>query len=99
MPCVVRQRMLGRLHACTARRSTCGKTARLWRRSRETLSSAAASDARVAAACSQAGAMLISSTASLTYENFTRAIQRRIGERSPDGVGEGGGPDEPCPQG
>lgn len=35
--------MLGRLRACTARRSTCGKTAR-WRRSRETLSSAAASD-------------------------------------------------------
>src|SRR5205807_1572818 len=24
---------------------------------------------------------------------------RRIGETSPDGVGEGGGPDEPCPQG
>ena len=36
MPCVVRQRMLGRLRACTARRSTCGKTARLWRRTRET---------------------------------------------------------------
>jgi len=25
--------------------------------------------------------------------------RRRIGETSPDGVGEGGGPDEPCPQG
>src|SRR5205823_12683909 len=40
VPCAVRRRMRRRLRACTARRSTCGKTARLWRRSRETLSSA-----------------------------------------------------------